>query len=101
MWAEQQAAIRRGRSLRAGSSLRAGPSMLTIFRNELGALALAHKLPAICEWSEMAAAGCLASYGTSLRELYSTLAETQRGDIERLLARRHAGPAAHEVRAGD
>jgi len=24
----------------------------------------------------------------------STLAETQRGDIERLLARRHAGPAA-------
>jgi len=69
MWAEQQAAIRRERSLRASSSLRAGSSMLTIFRNELGALALAHKLPAICEWSEMAAAGCLASYGTSLREL--------------------------------
>ena len=57
---------------------------------------MAHKLPAICEWSEMAAAGCLASYGTSLRELYSTLAETQRGDIERLLARRH--PARQPMR---
>jgi ABC-type uncharacterized transport system substrate-binding protein len=50
-------------------------SMLFNFRNELGALALARKLPAICEFPEMVAAGCLASYGTSLRELYSTLAE--------------------------
>jgi putative ABC transport system substrate-binding protein len=38
-------------------------------------LALARKLPAICEWPEMAAAGCPASYGTSLRELYDTLAD--------------------------
>jgi putative ABC transport system substrate-binding protein len=52
-----------------------GSSMLFNFRTELGALALAHKLPAICEWLEMAASGCLASYGTSLRELYGTLAE--------------------------
>jgi putative tryptophan/tyrosine transport system substrate-binding protein len=52
-----------------------GSSMLFNFRNELGALALAHKLPAICEWPEMAVAGCLASYGTSLRELYGNLAE--------------------------
>ena len=52
-----------------------GSSMLFNFRNELGAVALAHKLPAICEFPEMAVAGCLASYGTSLRELYSTLAE--------------------------
>ena len=49
--------------------------MLFNFRNEVGALALKRKLPAICEWPEMAAAGCLASYGTSLRELYDTLAE--------------------------
>jgi len=32
---------------------------------------VAHKLPAICEWPEMAASACLASYGTSLRELYA------------------------------
>jgi putative ABC transport system substrate-binding protein len=50
-------------------------SMLFNFRDELGKLALADKLPAICEWPEMAAAGCLASYGFSLREPYGTLAE--------------------------
>jgi putative ABC transport system substrate-binding protein len=49
--------------------------MLFNFRSEVLALALAHKLPAICEWPEMAAAGCLASYGFSLREVYGTLAE--------------------------
>jgi putative ABC transport system substrate-binding protein len=37
-------------------------------REHLGPLLLQHKLPAICEWREMAAAGCLASYGTTLRE---------------------------------
>ena len=39
------------------------------FREQLGGLALAHKLAAICEWREMAAFGCLASYGTTYREL--------------------------------
>ena len=48
--------------------------MLFHFREELGALLVAHKLPAICEWQEMASAGCLASYGTTLRELYAMLA---------------------------
>jgi putative ABC transport system substrate-binding protein len=49
--------------------------MLFNFRDQLGALAAAYKLPAICGLPEMAAAGCLASYGTSLRELYGTLAD--------------------------
>jgi putative tryptophan/tyrosine transport system substrate-binding protein len=49
-------------------------TMMSSFRNELGALLLEHKLPAICEWPFMAAAGCLASYGGSLRELAATLA---------------------------
>jgi putative ABC transport system substrate-binding protein len=44
------------------------------FRDQLGALLREHKLPAICEWREMTAAGCLASYGTTLRELYGMLA---------------------------
>jgi putative ABC transport system substrate-binding protein len=35
----------------------------------LGVLALAHRLAAICEWRDMAAFGCLASYGTTRREL--------------------------------
>jgi putative tryptophan/tyrosine transport system substrate-binding protein len=46
--------------------------LLFHFREELGALLLAHKLPAICEWPEMAGSACLASYGTTLRELYAT-----------------------------
>jgi putative tryptophan/tyrosine transport system substrate-binding protein len=67
----------------AFASLRAGGAevvnvlsspLLFNFREELGALIVAHKLPAICEWREMAAAGCLASYGTTLRELYGMAA---------------------------
>jgi putative ABC transport system substrate-binding protein len=45
--------------------------LLFHFREELGALLLGHKLPAICEWPEMAASACLARYGTTLRELYA------------------------------
>jgi len=37
-------------------------------RDQIGSLLLQHKFPAICEWREMTAAGCLASYGTTLRE---------------------------------
>jgi putative tryptophan/tyrosine transport system substrate-binding protein len=46
--------------------------LLFHFREELGVLLVAHKLPSICEWPEMAASACLASYGTTLRELYAT-----------------------------
>jgi len=45
--------------------------LLFNFHKELGPLLLAGKLPAICEWKEMAASGCLASYGTTLRELFA------------------------------
>ena|SRR5690348_17823180 len=48
--------------------------MLFNFHKALGALLLADKLPAICQWREMAAAGCLASYGTTLHELYAMVA---------------------------
>jgi putative ABC transport system substrate-binding protein len=37
-------------------------------RDRIGPLLLQHKLPAICELREMTASGCLASYGTTLRE---------------------------------
>jgi putative tryptophan/tyrosine transport system substrate-binding protein len=65
---------------RAIASLRAGgaeainilsSTVLFYFHRELGTLLLANKLPAICEWQEMAVSGCLASYGTTLRELYA------------------------------
>jgi putative ABC transport system substrate-binding protein len=40
-------------------------------REQLGPLLLKQKLPAVCEWREMTTSGCLASYGTTLRELYA------------------------------
>jgi putative ABC transport system substrate-binding protein len=43
-------------------------------REELGRLSLSYKLPAICEWREMAEAGCVASYGYRRSEGYAMLA---------------------------
>ena len=64
-------------SLRAGGveaiNVLSSP-MLFGSREELGRLSVTHKLPAICEWREMAQAGCLASYGYRLSEGYSMLA---------------------------
>lgn len=49
-------------------------SMLVTFRDQLGALIGTFKRPAMCgPW--MAIAGCLATYGTSARELTDTLAD--------------------------
>jgi len=46
----------------------ASPSLMNL-REELGRLSLTQKLPAMCQWREMAGAGCLAAYGPTLREL--------------------------------
>jgi putative tryptophan/tyrosine transport system substrate-binding protein len=43
--------------------------LLMSFREELGRLSLSSKLPAMCEWREMAEVGCVAAYGTTLKEL--------------------------------
>ena len=43
-------------------------------RAELGRLSLTHRLPAICEWREMAQAGCVASYGYRQSEGWAMLA---------------------------
>jgi putative tryptophan/tyrosine transport system substrate-binding protein len=48
--------------------------MLFGSHEELGRLSMTHKLPAICEWREMAEMGCLASYGYRLSEGYAMLA---------------------------
>jgi ABC-type uncharacterized transport system substrate-binding protein len=42
---------------------------------ELAALALEARLPTICEWREMAKAGCLLGYGPSLTEMRRRTAE--------------------------
>jgi putative ABC transport system substrate-binding protein len=49
-------------------------AMLFGFREELGRLSLTYKLPAICEWREMAEAGCVTSYGYRLSEGWAMLA---------------------------
>jgi putative tryptophan/tyrosine transport system substrate-binding protein len=61
-------------SLRAGGAEGVNILSSPLFnghRDQLGPLLLQHKLPAICEWREMTISGCLASYGTTLRELYA------------------------------
>jgi putative ABC transport system substrate-binding protein len=45
-----------------------GSPLLFSAHKELVELLLAEKLPGICEWREMAATGCLASYGITRRE---------------------------------
>jgi putative ABC transport system substrate-binding protein len=44
-------------------------------RHELTRLSRSEKLPAICQFREMAEAGCLASYGISLPRAYAALAD--------------------------
>jgi len=56
-------------------------AMLTSFRRQLGELSLATRIPAICQWGNMVEAGCLASYGITIAELYELSAD----QIARLL----------------
>jgi len=48
--------------------------LLANFQRELARLAREYKLPAICQFREMAEAGCLASYGVKRSEMYAMLA---------------------------
>ena len=50
-------------------------AMLTSFRRRLGELSLAARVPAICQWRNMVEAGCLASYGITIEELYAISAD--------------------------
>ena len=55
--------------------------MLTSFRQRLGELSLAAKIPAICQFRNMVEVGCLASYGITIPEFYAVSS----GQIARLL----------------
>jgi ABC-type uncharacterized transport system substrate-binding protein len=65
-------------AMRAGNAeavnVLASPLLYALHR-EVGALSLAYRLPAICNFREMAVAGCLASYGFRRSDLYTMLAE--------------------------
>ena len=50
-------------------------AMLTSFRRRLGELSLATKIPAICQFGNMVEAGCLASYGITIAEIYELSAD--------------------------
>ncbi len=50
-------------------------AMLTSFRQRLGELSLAAKIPAICQFRHMVEAGCLATYGITIAELYALSAD--------------------------
>jgi putative ABC transport system substrate-binding protein len=56
-------------------------AMLNAFRIRLGELSLAAKIPAICQFRSGVEAGCLASYGMTMANLYALSA----GQIDRLL----------------
>ena len=43
-------------------------------RHLLAAIAAKHRLPILCEWREMAEAGCLMSYGPNISDLYRRVA---------------------------
>ena len=50
-------------------------AMLFGLRPRLGALSLATKIPAICQFREMVEAGCFASYGIEFADLYALYAD--------------------------
>jgi putative tryptophan/tyrosine transport system substrate-binding protein len=56
-------------------------AMLNSFRERLGELSLGAKIPAICQFRQMVEAGCLASYGVTVADLYALSAD----QIARLL----------------
>src|SRR5262245_5004188 len=56
-------------------------TLLSSFRLGLAPLLRRHSIPAICEWREMAASGCLASYGATQNEFYSLVAD----QVDRIL----------------
>ena len=49
--------------------------MLNAFRRRLGELSLAAKIPAICQFRNGVEAGCLASYGITIADLYGLSAD--------------------------
>src|SRR5262249_28619844 len=50
-------------------------AMLTSLRHQLVQLSQAANMPAICQWRAMAEAGCLASYGITIEDLYDLSAD--------------------------
>jgi ABC-type uncharacterized transport system substrate-binding protein len=76
-----QAAFQALRTGRAEGVNIVSSAMFTGFRRRLGELSLAANIPAICQFRNMVEAGCLASYGITIPNLYALSAD----QIARLL----------------
>ncbi len=50
-------------------------TLFATLRAEIGSLARRYQLPTICQWRSMVEAGCLASYGFPIEELFELIAE--------------------------
>ncbi len=77
----------------------AGDQFFTSRLDQLGALTVQHRVPAIFQYREFAVAGGLMSYGTSTTNSYR-LAAVYIAEFSRARGRRSAGAAADQVRAG-
>ena len=86
--------------LRAGGLVIGTDAFFTSRSEQLAALALRHAVPAIYQFREFAAAGGLMSYGSSLYRCVSSCRRLHRPHSQGREARRPAGPAGHESRAG-
>ncbi len=64
------AAFAKLNELRAGGLVIGGDAFFTSHSKELAALAVTHKIPAVYQWREFAAAGGLMSYGSNVTETH-------------------------------
>jgi putative ABC transport system substrate-binding protein len=50
-------------------------ALFSNIRPLLGELSQKYRIPAVCQWAVMVEAGCLASYGTTLSEMYGVVSD--------------------------
>src|SRR3984893_19045344 len=67
---ELGAAFEASRAGRAEGVNIVSSAMLVSFRRQIGELSLGAKIPAICQFRNMVEAGCLASYGITVDDVY-------------------------------
>jgi len=86
--------------LHAGALVVGADPFLTGRREQLVALASRRAVPSIYAWREFAASGGLISYGGSLTSAFRLVGRLRGKGPQGRQARRSAGPAASDLRAG-
>ena len=84
-----------------GALLVGADPFFQVWRPQLIDLALRHRIPTMYEWAEFVTPGGLASYSTNRAEAYRPAGQLCRPDPQGREARRPAGRAVDQVRAGD